>query len=414
MPVYNPWIEYCDNKLILHDDGTGMYRRFSNKYFDLLSDKNELSLNILNESWNIDLWISILATLKINNYDVNMINLLSGLFIEIIRTRSICVHDTDRDKLYNEIREIIKIIYDYMISENIKSMNYKYYSKWPIEVKQAMNKLTEGKVEFYRATANHHVINIHQLDFTDDYEKCIKYISTLVINAPTKPGKLFDLILDEDLIIKLIYNMHEYKSITLKFITISEFMGKTVQKIYNKIEILSMIYKSIIQIEECSVSGITKLKSFCRLWNIFKDYTADICTPYTDKIDTDTNNKVLFISLERSQTNIRDLLQVLGFDLLTSIKNSLEDFLELKDLLILEDFMNTPLNFKRYEIVEHLDENGNLWFKYLKGDTKQIPFKFNYTPMLKMIDYELRLENLPKQLMFNDGIDIFKELIKNN
>lgn len=436
MPVYAPWIEIdSSGNLINHNDGTGMFRKYSNKYFML--NNSQLSLNSLDHTWNIDLWLSILEKCNVNIYNISLINLLSALYIELVRSYSSMYKKNQRADLYTTIKKYNESIFNYMKSNNLKFMDYNNYSSWPLNVKKAMDAITEGEIEFYQGANKFYKINIHNIS-CETPEMMIKYIIRLVykakeINEMPKTShddlylskspaseKYFNIDdQNNSMIIKLIYNiLCTPKEININLDTTGK-IGNTVHVlIQNKIGIFTKIFKYIIGIDKNTEDSISKIKRFCMLWNILNNSETDICESYCNVTFEDvdyTNPKNIYNVIELAQTNLKDLINIIGLDLLTSLQNSINIELPKDIIYNLEEFVNsiTTNKFKAIDILEHAPHEFKKWYAYIVlKDNTDIPFKYNFTPIKLFKQYGFEEIELSKQLTLNTGYNIIRnELI---
>ena len=132
IPVYVPWIEIDPKtkELINHSNGAGMFRTYSNQFFNL--NNSQISLSVLDKTWDIDLWLSVLTNIpSIQIYTVDMINTLAALYIELIRSYSITLHKDERKKLdiYKDIKIYINDIYEYMKQQKLYVQNLMFHTR---------------------------------------------------------------------------------------------------------------------------------------------------------------------------------------------------------------------------------------------------------------------------------------------
>lgn len=433
MPVYAPWIEISESgKLINHNDGTGMFRKYSNKYFML--NNSELSLHSLDHTWNVDLWLSILEKCKVNVYTISLLNLLSALYIELVRSYSNMYKKEQRTDLYSSIKNYNNIIFKYLSDNNLKIMDYSNYSSWPKEVKKAMDAITEGELEFYQGANKFYKINIHNIS-CETPEMMIKHIINLVYKSKevnTVPNcesltlskspaseKYFDIDnQNNNTIIKLIYNiLCTPKEININLDTTGKIGTITHVLIHNKIGLFSKIFKYIIGIDKNTEESTNKIKRFCMLWNILNNSTKDICDSYCNVTYEDvdyTNPKNIYGIIENAQTNLKDLINIIGLDLLTSLPNNINTELPKDIIYTLEEFINSikENKFKALDILDHAPYEFKKWYVYvMTGDYEQIPFKYNFTPIKIFREFNLDEVDLPKQFILNKGYNIIKDEI---
>ena len=425
MPVFVPWIEKKDNSLINHSNGVGMYRTYTNKYFDLMS--SELLLKYLDRSWNIDLWLSILSNIPLQNiYTINQINILSSLYIELIRSYSTSLHKNERE-IYDNIKKYINDIYEYLTQNNLIEMNYNNYSSWPNNIKIAMDALTEGEIKFYFGSEKFYKINIHNdLIEIDTQESRIMNVINTILHAKehyinNNKNQIFELensnIINQK-IIKMIYNILEMpKEVDLNLETHKKFMGEDFIKHYNKISILNDVIKYIIGFNRKFEDDISKIDKLCLIWNIInkmKEKDSQICKQYNkdiSDIDNEINkDEMIFRIMETSQTNLKSLIQILAYELLTILKNNINVSLNESQINTLEDIINSDLKVNNIELYKLM--NHNIWFKYKLENSNEIPTKYNYTPIKLYYNKKLSINDLPKILKLNAGYSVIEKYLK--
>ena len=427
IPVYVPWIEYSseEDKLIDHSIGTGMYRTYSNQFFNL--NNNSISLSVLDKTWDIDLWLTVLSCIpSIQVYDLDTINTLSALYIELIRSYSITLHGDERKKfdIYKNIKEYISIIYKYMSRNGLITMDYSNYSSWPSNVKIAMDAITEGEIKFYFGSNLFYKINIHNLTYGSS-EEAIKYIIDIIYYTNEKKtiavNGIFELENSEivnNKIIKLIYNILKMpKEVDVKLVTHGALAGQPIIFYHNKIHLLAAIFKYIIGFERKFEKPLSKINKFCLLWNVIKQYSVKkICDAriIDDEEMEIVENKLddvdyIYNVIESTQENLLGLIQVIGFRLLTLLQNSTEISMNSRQITCMEEFINTKLNnINNIDILMQMPNKYKIWLNYIKDiNNKEIPYKFNYTPIKlyreKCKEGIIAFEDLPKALTLNDG-----------
>jgi len=455
MPVYSPWIEieesgkmviqkhqrrgidiYSPKKmkevaskvpiLVNHDDGLHKYRCYSNKYFNLLNSK--INLSTLDSTWNIDFWLSILTALpEISVYNVEMLNLMFALYIELIRSYSTALRTRERRELniYNDIINYSNTIFRYMSDNNLFEMNYCHYAEWPIDVRVAMDAITEGELKFYFGANEFHKIMVHGLSY-DSPEEIINYIIKLVYNADVAEGEYFELKNEKcinDKIIKLIYNalrLPREVDIKLNSINLIGHDNQVYQKYYNKIGIMSEIFKYIIGLSRRFEKPFNKINRFGMLWNVVKNYNFKYCDNciINEEIEYSNINRVFSI-VESEQENLLVLLQTIGYELLLSIvpdrnENNLLVYFNQSQINILEEFVNENIeNIIDYSKLFKLPLSCREWIDYISGkNVYDIPYKYNYTPIKIFRKYmnenKLTFDDLPFALKNNEG---FKSIV---
>lgn len=402
MPVYAPWIEECEKDkqkyLINHADGSGMYRQYSNQFFNL--NKSSIPLSIL-DKWDIDLWLNILTNIpSIQIYDINTINILSALYVELIRSYSITLHKEERTKhdIYKDIKQYINDIYYYMNDNKLLEMDYANYNEWPNNIKIAMDAITEGEVKFYFGSNLFYGIKIHNLIY-DSPEEAIKYIIDIVYYADEKRtianDGVFELENSEVLnnkITKLIYNILQMpKEVDIRLNTYKLFAGNEMILYYNKIHLLSTIFKYIIGFERRFEGPLSKINRFCMLWNVIKSYSTKIICEQRNinneelKRLNESGDDVVYVYnlIESTQTTLLGLIQIIGYRLLSTLQNTIDKAMNSRQISIMEEFINTPINnINNIDFIFKLNNEHRIWLNYIKGiDIHNIPYKLNYTPI---------------------------------
>jgi hypothetical protein len=305
-------------------------------------------------------------------------------------------------------------------------MNYDNYSSWPNNIKIAMDALTEGEIKFYFGSEKFYKINIHNdLNKIDTQESRIMNVINTVIYAKEHyinidNTQIFELENNETVnqrIIKMIYNILEMpKEVDLNLETHKRFMGEEYIKYHNKIGIINDIIKYIIGFNRKFEDERSKISKFCLIWNIVKNMKEKdvmLCNKYDndiEQLDDINKDEKIFRILEVSQTNLTSLVQVLGYELLTILKNNIDLSLNESQIITLEDFINSDLdinNIKLYKLM-----NDNIWFKYKIEDCNIIPSKYNFTPIKLYHDKKLSISNLPKILQLNVGYEIIKKYLE--
>lgn len=438
MPVYAPWIELKngdtpelinrinnENRILInHSDGSGMYRNYSNEFFNL--NNNSISLSVLDKTWDIDLWLSVLSHIpSIQIYSPNMINILAALYIEVIRSYSITLHKDERKKfdIYKDIKNYINDIYYYMSDNNLFAMDYANYASWPNKIKLAMDAITEGEIKFYFGSNKFYRINLHNLIY-DSPEEAIKYIINIIYSTNEKRTVEKDGIFElEDAevinikIVKLIYNILQMpKEVDIKLNTYRIFVGNEYVIYHNKIHLLSTIFKYIIGIDRQFEGPLPKINRFCMLWNVIESYgTKSICQSRKINID-DVKDRLddidyIYNMVESTQTSLLGLIQIIGYRLLSTLQNTIEVYMNNRQIGIMEKFINTPIkNINNIEIMFSLSKEDRIWFSYVSGeDIQNVPFKFNYTPIKLYRDRNakglINFEMLPTPLKMNKGFN---------
>ena len=435
LPVYVPWIELITfeikshqikSKIINHSDGCGMYRYYSNQFFNL--NNSDITLSVLDKTWDIDLWLSVLTNIpSIQIYTIDMINTLSALYIELIRSYSITLHGDERKELdiYKNIKIYINDIFNYMYDNNLTVMDYFNYTEWPNNIKIAMDAITEGEIKFYFGSKLFYRINIHNLIY-DSMEEAIKYIIDVIycasekINSDKEIFELENAEIINNKIIKLIYNILQMpKEVDIKLNTYTLLAGNKVIVYHNKIHLLAVIFKYIIGFERKCENPLSKINKFCLLWNVVKQYsTKKICNErILDEEELDCIEQKLddidfiYNVVESTQTNLLGLIQVIGYRLLTILPNTTKVAMNSRQITCIEEFINTKIkNINNVDIIFKMPIEYKLWLSYVKGDfIKKIPYKFNYTPIklyrercnAGLISYS----NLEKPLTMNNGFN---------
>ena len=410
MPVFGTWIEKIGDTLVLHEDGTGRFLNYSNAFFNLQivdPKQHQLSLNSLDKTWNLDLWMFILNKLNgnIKIFGIDYINVLSLLHIEIIRSLSVKKQDAN---LYDSAKAMIKVIYQYMFENNLTEIDYNNYEHWPIEVKDCMNQLVEGNKMYYLGTQKFYRIKFHYLPVVS-LEDNIRYLTNYVLNADSKiENGLFTINLDVDFITKLIYNINENPTITIVLNTTARFLGRDIQLMYNKIDVLYSIYVYVLQISEKFVKAIKKLKIFCKLWRLLKSRNETIIQDTDLKLpfvfEDDMPDYVVLSKIARSQSSIHDLIQAIGYYLIISISGNTIDYLILEELRIIDSFINEKICFDRIEGLTRLSIETLMWINHEEFEKiGKIASIFNYTPAKINKD-------LPKQLILHEKFELLKQL----
>ena len=400
IPVYVPWIEIDPKtkELINHSNGAGMFRTYSNQFFNL--NNSQISLSVLDKTWDIDLWLSVLTNIpSIQIYTVDMINTLAALYIELIRSYSITLHKDERKEfdIYKDIKIYIDDICKYMQQEKLLVMDYINYNNWPNNIKIAMDAITEGETKFYFGSNLFYRINMHNLTY-DSAEEAIKYIIGIIYCAKEKKtiekDGIFELENSEIInnkIIKLIYNILKMpKEVNIKLTTYKVVAGSEIVLHHNKIQLLAAIFKYIIGFDRQYEKPLPKINRFCLLWNVIKQYsTKKICDARI--IDEDEqeciSNKLddvdyIYNVVESVQTNLLGLIQVIGYRLLTLLPNTTQVSLNSRQITCIEEFINTDIkNINYIDLIFKLPTEFKIWLDYINGNVKNIPYKFNYTPI---------------------------------
>lgn len=426
IPVYAPWIELV-NELINHSDGAGMFRTYSNQFFNL--NNTSITLSVLDKTWDIDLWLTVLTNIpSIQIYTIDTINTLAALYIELIRSYSITLHKDERKKLdiYKDIKIYINDICEYMKHENLLVMDYANYINWPNNVKIAMDAITEGEIKFYYGSNLFYKINMHNLTY-DSAEEAIKYIIDIVYCANERKtiehDGIFELENSEIInnkIIKLIYNILRMpKEVNIKLTTYKTFAGNEIILFHNKIHLLSSIFKYIIGFDRQYEKPLPKITRFCLLWNVIKQYsTKKICDSRTindeelECISRKLNDiDYMYNVVESLQTNLLGLMQVIGYRLLTLLPNTTEVALNSRLITCIEEFVNTKIeNIYQIELLFEMPPEFRIWLNYISGiNVKDIPYKFNYTPIKlyreRCKEGVISYSYLPKALKLNIGFN---------
>ena len=119
----------------------------------------------------------------------------------------------------------------------------------------------------------------------------------------------------------------------------------------------------------------------------------------------------IFNVVESVQTNLLGLMQVIGYRLLTLLPNTTEVALISRQITCIEEFINTKIeNINQIDLLFKMPDKFKIWLNYVTGvDVKNIPYKFNYTP-IKL--YRERCNQgvisyacLPKALTLNTGFN---------
>lgn len=451
MPVYGPWLEYEPtevvlgnnedseahpmNSIYLHEDGVGMCRRYSDKYFDL---PKSTQVNVLGDQWTIDFWLSVLTAIpRTHTYPIEMLNLLFALHIELVRSYMCTLSSAERLAIdvYAPVKRYAHIIGKYMRSRGIAEMDNGESA--PTDVRIAMDVITTGETHFYYGAQEFHRINLQE-ELTTSPAICEHIIKT-VLDADVSDGPDFDIDGFEHMsgtIAKHIYNLLKSPHEIIRNLQISNtFGGRRIQLCHNKIGILCVIFKHIIGLNRQYDSPVDKIDRFCMLWKVVQKMGVgmhDICTEHVmDDLYEDAGVNQIYNAIENAQTNMIGLLQILGYDLLahTMFKSntsspvptvrsptpttSFEASLNLSQIKTLEQFVNTDLhNIRHLELIDRLNADSREWIDYMRDDNKpDVPAKFNFTPIRRFHDKGLPEDELPMSLVRNSGYHIIRKLL---
>jgi hypothetical protein len=205
------------------------------------------------------------------------------------------------------------------------------------------------------------------------------------------------------------------KEVDLKLDPYKQFMGMKITRYYNKIGMLNDIIKYIIGINRKFENNIVKIDRFCTIWNIVNHHELSemkLCDSFKKEIDSDEiTDEQVFNIIETSQTTLKSLVQVIGYELMTILKNNLDDSMNEQQIMIIDDFINTDLkNINEIDMYKIIHNND--WFRYVLNDINEPCIKYNYTPI--KIYKERNLQSLPKMLTLNKGFNILEKMLNDN
>ena len=451
MPVYGPWLEseptevvlnssedserYPHSIIHLHEDGVGMYRRYSDRYFDL---PKSTQVNVLGDQWTIDFWLSVLTAIpRTHTYPIEMLNLLFALHIELVRSYMCTLSSAERlaTDVYAPVKRYAHIIGGYMRDRGITEMDNGEGA--PVDVRVAMDVITTGETHFYYGAQEFHRINLQE-ELTTSPAICEHIIRT-VLDADISDGDDFDIEGFEHMsgtIAKHIYNMLKSPHEIIRNLQISNtFAGRRIQLCHNKIGVLCVIFKHIIGLNRQYDSPVDKIDRFCILWRVVQKMGVgmhDICSEHVmNDLCEDANVNQIYNAIENAQTNMVGLLQILGYDLLahTMFKSttsspvptsrsptpttSFEASLNTPQIKTLEQFVNTDLhNIRQLKLIDKLNADAREWIDYIRDDDNlDPPSKFNFTPIRRFHDKHLTEVDLPMSLVRNSGYQVIRKLL---
>ena len=380
IPVYQPYIipKADDIKL------TDLYRNYSNKYFNL--HNSSLNLGFLNDTWNI--WYDLLKESYATKYSIKTLNILIAIFIEIKRSISSTINKSDNVSIkhkYDDIIEYARIIQ----KSGIREFDYDKYDDYPLNLKIAVDAITEGIPEFF--INSKYKVLIHNFIKTNQIlPKMIDYV---------KQHELTELNIPR--IKRFIYVLT--KNIDIKLDLTKQFLGNEIVLIHNKIEFLVMIFRHIIGISNKTIKFSTKFNEFKKIYECVKnDNTIFDVVDINISDSPEVEDITKFRQYQITQNNLLDSVKVLFYDLFITATHTNNEYFNENDLLLIDDlFKNPPTKFEpnKFSVIVQSWFNRDL----------EVPFKFNY------LQFD-RFNKAPRRFEMSispEAFDVYLNTLKN-